>query len=316
MISRGRLSISSDALYARISGEDILRRYLGVEFIPSLIHSPLRNDEHKSFSLFYGTSGDVLFKDHASGMSGDALTLLSLVWGCSRGETISRIWNECDCSSLEPVSAHEQRITPTDIQYRIRKLEQHDVDYWMDYGISPQWLKKAGVVPVSHFVIVNTGCAIFKADKYAYVFYSKDGIKLYQPFSKMKWLSTQRKECVQLYPILPQNGDIVCVCSSLKDALCLWANTGIPSIAPQSEGTSLPFAVVEDLKKRFKNCYIMYDNDKAGIGYAREAAKETGFTNVILPLSTGCKDISDWYKSLKDKNDFRQIKTLFNGKPD
>jgi hypothetical protein len=314
MIAQGRLSLSSDELYKRISGEDILRKYVGVEYIPSLIHSPLRNDEHRSFSLFYGNSGDVLFKDHASGLAGDALTLLSLMWDCTREEAISRIWKDCDCSSREPVPAHRKPIIPTDIQFKMRKPEQHDVDYWKSYGITPAWLKFAEIVPISHFVVIRgSQSAIFKADKYAYIFYAKDGVKLYQPYSNMKWLSSQKKDTVQLYRKLPPNGDIVCVCSSMKDALCLWANAGIPSIAPQSEGTALPFVIVEDLKRRFKHCYILYDNDSAGIGYAREAAKETGFTNIVLPQFEGGKDVSDLFKSLDNKNDFQKIKQLFNG---
>jgi hypothetical protein len=99
----------------------------------------------------------------------------------------------------------------------------------------------------------------------------------------------------------------------MKDALCLWANTGIPSIAPQSESIPLPLSVVKDLDLRFTHKYIMYDNDIAGIGYAKEAAKETGFTNVLLPKINGAKDVSDLYKSLENKDDFQKIKQLFNG---
>jgi hypothetical protein len=58
----------------------------------------------------------------------------------------------------------------------------------------------------------------------------------------------------------------------------------------------------------------MYDNDIAGIGYAKDAAKETGFTNVLLPQFDGGKDVSDLYKSLDNKEDFQKIKDLFNGK--
>lgn len=314
MIAKGKISMTADELYTRISGEEILKKYIGVEYIPSLIHSPLRNDEHRSFSLFTKSNGVVLFKDHSSGLSGDAVMLLSMIWNCSREDAIARIWNECNCASREPVS-YQQHPIPTDIQFKMRKWEQHDIAFWGKYGITMSWLKKANIFPISHFVLIKgSSNTIFKADEYAYIFYTDSGVKLYQPYSQLKWLSTQKKNHIQLYDCLPDFGDDVCVCSSMKDALCLWANTGIPSIAPQSEGTSLPLSIIEDLKIRFTNRYILYDNDQAGIGYAREAAKETGFTNVLLPKFEGGKDISDWYKSLDNKEDFQKIKELFNGK--
>lgn len=312
MISEGRPSISAAELYSRISSEDIIRRYVGVEFIPSLIHSPLRHDEHRSFSLFYAGNGDVLFKDHATGISGDAIALLSLMWNCSRDDVVDRIWKECNCSSRDIVPVKQKEIIPTSIQIKPRDVNQRDVDYWNSYGIPRRWWKHAGIVPISHFVVIRgSQNMIFKADDYAYAFWSEQGTKIYQPYSQTKWMSSQRKDYVQLYNKLPSSGDIVCVCSSMKDALCLWANTGIPSVAPQSEGTSIPIAVSDALKARFKKQYIMYDNDKAGIGYALEAAKETGFINVELPQFSGGKDISDWYKSLTNKKDFQIIKQLF-----
>lgn len=313
MISRGRMSMNADELYRHISGEEILKKYVGVEFVPSLIHSPLRHDEQKSFSLFYNSRGVVLFKDHGSGLSGDVVELLALLWKCTREEVVTKVWNDCDCPSRVPAPPQQQQ--PTSIQFKMRDWEQRDMDFWGKYGIMMPWLKMADIFPISHFVLVRgSNNTIYKADNLAYVFYHDKGIKLYQPYSQIKWLSTQKKNLVQLYERLPETGDKVCVCSSMKDALCLWANTGIPCVAPQSEGIPLPCSIVEDLRNRFTECYIMYDNDAAGIDYAKEAAKETGFTNVLLPKFKGGKDISDLYKLLENKDDFQKIKNLFNGK--
>ena len=317
MFSKGRQQVSADMLYSRIPADELTRRYFG-ETAPCLIHSPLRHDEHRSLSLFFSADGGtVLFKDHATGLAGDIVQLLSRMWRIPRQQTIYRIWDEFNGESREPVKVVPQPPQPKDIQIKLRPAEQHDIDYWNSYGISTKWLKFARILPISHFVLVQGGqSAIFKADKYAYAYWSKRGVKVYQPYAVPKWISVQKKDYVQLYMQLPKTGEKVCVCSSMKDALCLWANTGIPAIAPQSEGTTIPFVVAEDLKRRFKHCYIMYDNDKAGLEYAETAAKDTGFTNVILPAFDGGKDISDRFKSLSDKRKFQQIKTLFNGETD
>lgn len=317
MLSKGRPSISADELYDRISGEEMLRRYVGVEYIPSLIHSPLREDEHPSFSLFYSQDGTtVLWKDHASGKAGDAIGLLSLMWNCPREDVIHRVWFECDCPSRDSVPVKPRPPEPTEIQIKVRKATPVDINYWSSYGVPKEWLKFAGIVPISHFVLVNgSKCCIYKADDLAYAFTSDDGIKVYQPHhSSMKWRSSQRKGYVQLYDKLPESGHIVVVCSSMKDALCLWAQTGIPAIAPGSEGTYLPPAIVDDLKQRFHRCCILYDNDKAGQGYAREAALQTGFELITLPQFKGGKDISDLYKSLGDPTEFKhQMIRLIEG---
>ena len=52
----------------------------------------------------------------------------------------------------------------------------------------------------------------------------------------------------------------------------------------------------KNLKSRFKNIYILYDNDKAGLAYSQKTSEETGFKNIVLPQFEGGKDISDFYK--------------------
>lgn len=316
MLSNGRPSISVDELYSRISGEDILRRYVGVEYIPCLIHSPLREDEHPSFSIFYSKDGTVaLWKDHASGQAGDAIGLLALMWNCSREDVIHRVWTECDCASRDIVPVTPKQPEPTEIQIKKRKAETEDFNYWLSYGINREWLKFADIVPISHFVLVCGGrCAFYKAAPLAYAFTSKNGVKIYQPESQLKWRSSQRKDYIQLYDKLPESGNLVVVCSSLKDALCLWSQTGIPAIAPQSEGTLLPPHIVDDLKHRFHRCCILYDNDQAGLGYAREAALYTGFENIVLPQFVGGKDVSDLYKAIGNPTEFKhRMITLIDG---
>ena len=111
---------------------------------------------------------------------------------------------------------------------------------------------------------------------------------------------------------MPKKGDIICICSSLKDALCLWANTGIPSIAVQGEGYYISNTAIKELKNRFNKIYILFDNDEAGIINGKKLSEVTGFTNIVLPEFEGGKDISDLYFSLQDKNKFKELMlTLF-----
>jgi hypothetical protein len=56
--------------------------------------------------------------------------------------------------------------------------------------------------------------------------------------------------------------------------------------------------------------FICFDTDKPGRKDADKLAKETGFTNIIPDLGI-YKDLSDYYKSLKNKEDFKKLETLF-----
>ena len=133
-------------------------------------------------------------------------------------------------------------------------------------------------------------------------------LKIYQPFNKagFKWANKHDKSVISLWAKVPYKGDKICICSSLKDALCLWANTGIPSLAIQGEGYPMSNTAISELKNRYNEVYICLDNDKAGILDAKELASKTGFTNVVLPQFKGGKDISDLYK-VKGKDNFLKI---------
>ena len=106
---------------------------------------------------------------------------------------------------------------------------------------------------------------------------------------------------------VPPSGKKICICSSLKDALCLWSNTGIPAIATQGEGYTMSDTAIKELKKRFEKVYILFDCDEAGLIDGEKLSKQTGFINLVLPKFEGGKDVSDLYHTLQDKQKFREI---------
>jgi len=116
---------------------------------------------------------------------------------------------------------------------------------------------------------------------------------------------------VSLWTKIPAKGEKVCICSSLKDALCLMSNTGIPSLAIQGEGYPMSQTAINELKRRFKKQYILLDNDLAGKIDAKKLQELTGFINLELPQFEGGKDISDLYKAKGKEQFLKTIKTLF-----
>jgi hypothetical protein len=320
MISKGNKSEEFIDI-SNIRQADIAAYYLGISTIPCLINSPLRKDNRPSFSLFSNDGEEIGFIDYSTREHGSIYNLLMLLWNCNFFEVKKRIANDLgsyksnvsigECSYINRVSIRKH--SNIDIQCRVREWRDYDIKYWESYGITIKWLKYADVYPISHKIVIKDNISYaYGADKYAYAYVEfKDGrttLKIYQPFNTRgyKWANRHDKSVISLWTKIPKEGNIVCICSSLKDALCLWANTGIPAIAIQGEGYGMSNTAINELKRRFKRVYILLDNDKPGLLDGVQLAKSTGFINIILPQFEGAKDVSDMYKALNNKELFKQ----------
>jgi hypothetical protein len=276
--------------------------------------------------------GHVAWKDHArSEDKGGLMDLLCKYWNCTFLQALEKI---CSLSALkDSVTINAKRIktftrkeidSNTKIQVAVRPWKDYDYEYWASYGIGRKWLKYAEIYPISHKIIKkknpDTGKIsqyVFTADKYAYCFVErKEGkvsMKIYQPYNTkgFKWCSKMDSSVISLWSKVPEFGDRIVICSSVKDALCLSCNLHIPAIALQGEGYRMSKTAVKELKRRYKKIFICYDTDTPGKADAEKLAKETGFTNAIPDLGKS-KDLSDYYKSLKNKEDFKKLEQLFH----
>lgn len=329
MISQGRPSVSLDDVLRVTTEAEIVSYYLGVNKVPCRINSPLRKDKNPSFGLFSPDGSRITYIDFSTKERGTLIDLLQKIWGMSFKETLRKIYN--DFSKFNKSAAvykrSENKIadinggnSDVSIECKVREWKKHDIEYWESYGVPLEWLKYANVYPISHKIIKKCGKKyVFGADKHAYAFVEfKEGnttLKIYQPYNKngFKWANKHDRSVISLWTKVPETGDKVCICSSLKDALCLWANTGIPALAIQGEGYNISNTAVNELKKRFKSVYILLDRDEVGLEDAKKLSETTGFINIVLPDVNGTKDISDLYKSLDDKKQFKElILNLFN----
>ena len=322
--SKGIPNITLQDILNKVSEAQILAFYLNIFVVPKRMHSPFRKDLRPSFGIYSSNGKRIYYKDFGTNETGSLFDLLGRLWGItSFREVIERIYfdipkmtESAEIKECTPIIVSRKDYSKNcDIKCKIREWKDYDLEYWENYGISLEWLKYADVYPISHKIIIKDGKEfIFGADKYAYAYLEhkegKETIKIYQPFNKngFKWASKHDKSVISLWTKLPQKGNIVCVCSSLKDALCLWANTKIPAIAIQGEGYNMSKTAVLELKRRFKHVCIMLDNDEVGLYDAKKLAENTGFTNVVLPFFNEGKDISDLMLSLEaDKEKFKSI---------
>lgn len=322
--SSGQCIITLKDLLNRVSEIDILTRYFNIKKLPCVINSPLREDKRPSFSV-YIKDNKVRYLDFSTGEKGNLWNLLGELWHTDFYNTLVTVYKDFSLNNrtlfLQPKVKPKTTIvsySETVIKCRVREWREYDLEYWRSFGIDKKWLEYAEIYPISHKIIIKDNKKYtFRADKYAYAYVEhKEGnttLKIYQPFSKRwKWTNKHDRSVISLWTKVPYRGNKICICSSLKDALCLWANTNIPSIAIQGEGYSMSDTAINELKKRYNKVYILLDNDEVGLKDGERLAKETGFINIVLPQFNGGKDISDLIKTTGKDNFLKTILPLFN----
>lgn len=332
IVGKTSSSISRNEIFSKFSESQILSSvFPEITSLPCLMCSPLRQDKHPSFSIYMSNGGHIYYKDHATGERGGLLDLLCNYWNCTFNQVLDKL-----CTIL--IGNGEITIKPKQIktltrkeadqlskvQVVVRPWRDYDYEYWASYGVEKQWLKYAEIYPISHKIITKkdseTGKSakhIFSSDKYAYCFVERKEnnlqIKIYQPFNKkgFKWCSKMDGSVIGLWTKIPEYGDRVVICSSMKDALCLSCQCHIPTLCLQGEGYNISETACKELKRRYKKVFICFDTDAPGRKDAEKLSKETGFTNIVPDLGSE-KDLSDYFKSLENKEDFKQLEKLFH----
>lgn len=324
VVGKTQSSITVEEIFNYFTEAEVLSSvFPEIDSLPCLINSPLRQDKHPSFSIYMNNAGNIRFIDFASGDKGGLLDLLCKYWNCSFTECLERLNSMLiGRGNLKIVRTQSKGIktykrTESRVEVKIRKWEDYDIEYWKSYGCKLELLKHAEVYPISHKIIYKDNKKhTFAAPRYSYVFIErKEGKitkKLYSPFaSKYKWITDNDSSVIGLWDKVPKYGDKIIICSSLKDAICLWGNSGIPCIYIQGEAYSISDTAIKELKRRFKKVYICLDNDLAGITDAKKLQESTGFINIEIPQFQGGKDISDAYKIVGEEKFKETIVSLF-----
>ena len=330
MVSKGTDTISIDDVRRITTDYEVVNKYLGISVVPSNINSILREDKNPSLCIFpYKDS--LFFKDFGTNQSGNIYQLLSLYWNIPLNQVYRKIYNDFTSANYKSCCC-KNKISKTiikkksniNIKVKIRDWKPWDIEYWSSYGISLKWLEYCDIFPISHIFLIhqNGEQLIISADKYAYVYIerkdNKVSLKIYQPYStNFKWMSKHDASVWDLWTKIPEKGDKLIITSSRKDALCLWANTGIPSLSLQGEGYIPKEKVINQLKERYNKIYVFYDNDfknkvNNGRNYGRILAEKFNLQQIEIPTEYKSKDPSDLYKNWGKEVFLNVINQLIN----
>ena len=314
-------------VYNHVNHYDMFRFYVGDFKLGKPILSPLDNEKKPSFSI-YARGGQILFNDFRLG-GGDIIKFVCKRFNISYYEAICKIIHDAGLSNrfntglntlVKPVIHHNIKIKDTNKEIRIkaRKPMERDIEFWAQFHITEETLRKYRVVPISMFFINNKP---IKADRLAYAFIeekdNKSSYTIYQPYSPTyKWTKSHDSSVFYGWTQLPEKGPILILTKSLKDIMTINSITGLPAVSLQGEGVKPKPHVIEELKSRFNKIYVLYDNDFSskrnwGEELGERISKEHDLLHLKIPNGTAfmfkAKDTSDLAKNAG----VEEVKKLF-----
>ena len=302
--------ILSDIL-SQIDEYDIFAYYMGEFTVGKLYNSPLRMDDKiPSFAVFKGRRGNLMFKDHGSGLAGNAITFIKEYKHIStEGELekeLLRIIKHTAPSSTRSVTRDYKSYGSTDIGIVRQDFTDVDLKYWGQYGIQLSTLQKFQVFSIKYFLCNRIVSGIYKESNPMYAYKVNDKFKIYRPLNSKytKWRTNLTNCDVQGFSELPAGKrDCLIITKSLKDVMVLY-EMGFDAISPSSETTFIPDDMLESLRDKYKHILILFDRDKTGMMKARDYSKKYKLDAFFVNKKFESKDISDAVQ----KNGFDTVK--------
>lgn len=171
-------------------------------------------------------------------------------------------------------------------------LLDFEKQYFKDYHVTESTLKYYEIKGCRDSFIANKRfCKSRKSDPAFVYLHDKDSYSIYRPLAEKskKHRKHNIRNHIMGYKELPETGDILFITKSMKDIM-VFHELGIPAIAPHSERTFLPKGVLDELKLRFKEIYVVYDNDETGVEASKKFTKENDLKYWNVPNNIDCKD--------------------------
>ena len=276
------------------------------------------SDSVPSMFIYYDVvSSSYKFKDFSSGYQGDAVQLVMYLFSYpTRWRAASKIINDYS-EFITSNNVFEKAVLKPHAKYRvsdyqIRSWNNLDAKYWTSFGISSKTLKKYNVHPLEYYTMTkqeeSKAYSITSDRLFTYGYFRNDGelFKIYMPKNKDKKF-IKVENYIQGMDQLTYETDYLIILSSLKDAMSFEELniSNIEQIAPDSENSMIQESVMNNLKEKYRNIIVMFDNDEPGIKSMNAYKNKYDLNFINLNLS---KDLSD---SVKDYGKEKVLEKLF-----
>lgn len=301
--------ITLDYILSKVTEYDIYARYLGQFKIGFIYNSPFRKDKNPSFGIFRSKkSGKLLFKDHGNGECGDVIKFVELFTGITNyNDLLKQIIKDMQITNNTVLHSTKEIEKNNETVIGVVRQDWTDIDknYWSQFGITLNTLKKFKVSSIKYYLCNGIVKSIYKDENPMYAYKVYDHFKIYKPLADKytKWRNNLTENDIQGYEQLPKNGDLLIITKSLKDVMVLY-EMGYNAISPSSESTFIPDKALEVLKRRFKRILLCFDRDSSGCKNSIKLYNKTKIKPFFVHKKFKAKDISDAVK----KNNFVQVK--------
>ena len=318
--------ITKELILSRFSEEQLMEYYLHIPVKKGLFRSPLRRDKQPTCSFYRNKSGTLIFKDFATGQHLNIFDVVQSIFRCDYFESLRIIANDFGIVrdnalhknpgkiNLNPIKIKDKEISK--IQIEVQEFTDSELKWWGRYGISKDILKRFDVYSCKYVFLNDQLFAESQQHCPIFGYYGKkyQGLELWRCYfpkrTSFRFITNWPSKKIQGYDQLPKKGKLLVITKSMKDSMCLYS-CGITACAPNSENLFIPDKVLEDLKNRFENIVVLYDNDRPGLYNMAKIRKEhPELTYVFIPKRYGSKDISDFYKDHGRKETLNLIKTF------
>jgi hypothetical protein len=304
--------ITKEFLLSKFSEETYMTHYLGIPVKKGLFRSPLRGDKTPTCSFFRNKSGELIFKDFSGAFYGNFVNVVMTKYECSYHKALKIIASDFGLIKTS-VKKEEIKIKEVPkfvdsgqaiINVEIQDFTDTELKWWKKYGIDEKILKKFKVYSCKNVWLNGNRFASSSRTNMIFGYYGniKDKVELWRIYfpkrKEYRFLSNWNANKIQGFDQLPKTGNTLVITKSMKDVMTLYS-IGITAIAPNSENLFITDSVLEKLKERFTNIYVLYDNDLPGISNMNKIKKKHPELKYIwIPRESGAKDISDLRKLL------------------
>lgn len=306
--------ISKKDILDKIRPEEIFSAFIDNPRPSKVYKVPWRTDEKESLTFFYSPSNELMFYDQAYKEGGDCITFYSKIFNVDRKQALIEIYNKFKLRDIKKIDYSKiiKEYKPKSIESKLSwkyssadsKKYEDAINYFKSFGISKETLDFFGVKPIDFYCIDDV---MIRPENFSVVYeYEDNKCKIYTPLSsnkKYKFLDGIKGEYYQGYNKLPENGNIVFITSSYKDVMILY-ELGFPAIAPKSEVVKIDDQIINELKTRFENIILFYDNDDAGL---KAAEKLKNKYNINYIVTTKEKDPSDFSRKYSKEKLYEYI---------
>ena len=314
-------AIDVENIFNNYSDKEIFSHYLKQPVSESRkYHAPYRNDKVASCTMSY-SNGKWWFRDWGyDSRPYDIVEFVQKIHNLSFKKALQKIYFDLDLQQTPSINNTNKRVTSKSkksiIKVTTKSFTKEDKRYLSSYGINKQLCNKYRVYSIQKAISHNN------SKRYEYIYHKKDPAlgyyfgrdnrnnqkwKIYfykRPKNIMRFMCNTSR--IQGWVQIPNSYKLLINTKSLKDVMCI-DKLGYPAIAPQAENFMYYDYIIDELKLKFNNIITLYDNDDAGIRWAKKLYNTYNIPYMFLDKH---KDISDLIKSKNIIYAKRKLKRL------